>query len=130
MEPTLHAAAILLSHLLEAVTLVLLAIGALMAIKNLLQGFLARRPANEITLGVWQGLSRWVMVGLEFLLAADLVSTVVSPSWDELGRLGVIAAIRTVLGYFLGRDLEEARKIARETTEAARRGHGNGRNAA
>jgi len=124
MEDILHTAALYLSHLLEAITLVLLGIGALMAIKDLLAGGLARRPVNGITLGVWQGLSRWVIVGLEFLLAADLVSTVVSPSWDELGRLGVIAAIRTVLGYFLSRDLQEARKIARENAGLAQRDRG------
>lgn len=119
MEHLLHGSALLLSQALEAITLVLLAIGALLALKNLLAGFLARLPANEVALGAWQGLSRWVMVGLEFLLAADLVATVVSPSWDELGRLATIAGIRTVLGYFLGRDLQEARKIARENAELA-----------
>ena len=119
MEQALHDAAILLSHALEAVTLLLLGVGAILALKNLVVGAIARLPADQIALSAWQGLSRWVMVGLEFLLAADLVSTVVSPTWDELGRLGVIAAIRTVLGYFLGRDLQEARKIARENAELA-----------
>ena len=125
MEEVLHASARMLSQLLEAATLVLLALGALLAIKNLFAGLFARRPASEVALSVWQGLSRWVMVGLEFLLAADLVSTVVSPSWDELGRLATVAAIRTVLGFFLGRDLEAARKIALENEEraaSARRG--------
>ena len=115
MEELLHASAQLLSRLFEAATLVLLALGALMAVRNLVAGALARRPANEVALEVWQGLSRWTMVGLEFLLASDLVSTVVSPSWDELGRLATVAAIRTLLGFFLGRDLEAARKIAAKT---------------
>jgi uncharacterized membrane protein len=119
MEEVLHNSAHVLSQLLEAATLVLLTLGALMALKNLVAGFLARHPPAEVALDVWQGLSRWTMVGLEFLLAADLVSTVVSPSWDELGRLGAIAAIRTVLGFFLGRDLEAARKVARENAEMA-----------
>lgn len=119
MEEVLHQSARVLSQLLEAATLVLLALGALMAVINLIAGFAARRPPNEVSLAVWQGLSRWVMVGLEFLLASDLVSTVVSPSWDELGRLGAIAAIRTLLGFFLGRDLEAARRIARENAETA-----------
>jgi len=119
MEELLHASAQLLSRLFEAATLVLLALGALMAVRNLVAGALARRPANEVALEVWQGLSRWTMVGLEFLLASDLVSTVVSPSWDELGRLATVAAIRTLLGFFLGRDLEAARKIARENAEMA-----------
>jgi len=119
MEELLHACAHFLSQFLEGATLVLLALGALMAISRLGSGLIARRPANEVALDVWQGLSRWVMVGLEFLLAADLVSTVVSPSWDELGRLATIAAIRTLLGFFLGRDLEAARRIARENAEMA-----------
>ncbi|MGJ7509247.1 DUF1622 domain-containing protein [Variovorax sp. GT1P44] len=119
MEELLHTSAHILSRLLEAATLVLLALGALMAVMNLFTGFLAGRPPAEVALGVWQGLSRWMMVGLEFLLAADLVSTVVSPSWDELGRLATIAGIRTVLGFFLGRDLEAAHRMARENAELA-----------
>ncbi|MDM0107947.1 DUF1622 domain-containing protein [Variovorax sp. J22R24] len=119
MEELLHTSAHILSRLLEAATLVLLALGALMAFTKLISGLLTRQPPNEVALTVWQGLSRWMMVGLEFLLAADLVSTVVSPSWDELGRLATIAAIRTVLGFFLGRDLEAARRIARENAELA-----------
>src|SRR3954454_16963687 len=117
MDEVLHTLARALSQLFEAATLVLLALGALLALKNLIAGLLARRPADEVALDVWRGLSRWMMVGLEFLLAADLASTVVSPSWDELGRLGAIAAIRTLLGFFLGRDLESARRIAREDAD-------------
>jgi uncharacterized membrane protein len=118
MEHLLHQSAVALSQVLEAITLLLLAVGALFALRNLCVGFFQGRPANEVALSTWQGLSRWVMVGLEFLLAADLASTVVSPSWDELVRLATIAAIRTVLGYFLGRDLKEARAIAQENAEA------------
>ncbi len=124
MEEALHASAHLLSQLLEAATLALLTLGALLALSNLVAGLLRRHSPSEVALDVWQGLSRWTMVGLEFLLAADLVSTVVSPSWDELGRLGTIAEIRTVLGFFLGRDLETARKIARENAELARANQG------
>ncbi|MDM0065113.1 DUF1622 domain-containing protein [Variovorax sp. J31P207] len=119
MEQLLHASAIILSQLLEAATLVLLAVGALLATKNLLVGAFTGASASALSLSVWQGMSRWLMVGLEFMLAADLVSTVVAPTWDELGRLATIAAIRTLLGFFLGRDLELARRISLETEEAA-----------
>jgi len=118
MESALHASAALLSQFLEGATLVLIALGTLLAIRNLIGGALQRLPAEEIALKAWQGLSRWIMVGLEFLLASDLVSTVVAPSWDELGRLATIAAIRTVLGYFLGRDLAEARRLTQEKASA------------
>ena len=111
MEEALHISAHLLSQLLEAATLVMIALGALLAMWNLVAGLVRRHLTSEVALDVWQGLSRWMIVGLEFLFAADLVSTVVSPTWDELARLGAIATIRTVLGFFLGRDVEAARKM-------------------
>lgn len=52
--------------------------------------------------------ARWLIAGLTFLLAADIIDTIITPDWDEIGRLAATAAIRTFLNYFLERDLEEA----------------------
>ena len=49
----------------------------------------------------------WLILGLEFMLAADIVRTVVSPTWEQLGQLASIAFIRTFLNYFLEKDLEK-----------------------
>ncbi len=51
---------------------------------------------------------RWLIAGLTFQLAADIVHTAVAPTWEELGRVAAIAVIRTFLGYFLERDVKEA----------------------
>jgi uncharacterized membrane protein len=48
----------------------------------------------------------WLLLGLEFQLAADIVRSAISPTWTEIGQLGAIAAIRTVLNYFLEKDIE------------------------
>jgi uncharacterized membrane protein len=48
----------------------------------------------------------WLLLGLEFELAADIVASIVSPTWQDIGELGAIAVIRTFLNYFLERDLE------------------------
>ena len=58
---------------------------------------------------VWLRLGRWLVAGLTFQLAADVLATAVTTSWDEVGRLAAIAAIRTFLNYFLERDLGEIR---------------------
>ena len=50
---------------------------------------------------------RALVLGLEFQLAADILGTAVSPSWDHLGKLGAIAVIRTFLNFFLTRELKE-----------------------
>ena len=47
-------------------------------------------------------LGRFLALGLEFQLAADILETAVAPSFEEIGKLGAIAAIRTALNYFLG----------------------------
>lgn len=119
MEQALHLLAERLSQTLQFITMLLLAFGTAAALWNLARGLFAGRPASAVTLEVWQGLSRWLLLGLEFMLAADLIDTAVSPNWDDIGKLGAIAAIRTVLGFFLGRDIELARRIAEEPSALA-----------
>ena len=52
----------------------------------------------------------WLVVALEFQLAADIVATIVSPNSAHLIELGAIAVIRTFLNYFLGKELREERE--------------------
>jgi uncharacterized membrane protein len=59
------------------------------------------------------GFGRWLILGLEFALAADIVNSVISPTWNDIGQLAAIAVIRTFLNYFLERDIIEARRIGR-----------------
>lgn len=59
---------------------------------------------------IWMNFGRWLVAGLTFQLAADLVGTSFEPTWDEIGHLAAIAAIRTFLSYFLDREMEDARE--------------------
>jgi uncharacterized membrane protein len=54
-------------------------------------------------------LARYLALALEFQLGADILSTAVAPSWDQIGKLGAIAVIRTALNYFLTREMREER---------------------
>lgn len=63
----------------------------------------SRRARRE----VWTKFAMWIVLALEFALAADIVRTAIAPTWDDIGRLGAIALIRTALNYFLERDMEE-----------------------
>nr|WP_263858136.1 DUF1622 domain-containing protein [Waterburya agarophytonicola] len=46
-------------------------------------------------------------LSLEFLLAADIAATAVAPTWEKLGQLAAISAIRTFLNFFLQREIHE-----------------------
>jgi len=62
-------------------------------------------------------LGHWLSVALELLLAADILKTAVAPTWDDIGRLAAIAAIRTALNYFLDREVREEERRTRERRE-------------
>lgn len=49
----------------------------------------------------------WLALALEFLLAADIIQTTASPTYEHLIELGAIAIIRTFLNYFLSKELNE-----------------------
>lgn len=65
-------------------------------------------------------------LALELLLAADILRTAVAPTWDDIGKLAAIAAIRTVLNYFLEKELRqmEKRVETESTTEPKQPVHG------
>ena len=75
------------------------------------RSLLARKPAdfNAIRLV----LARYLAMALEFQLGADILSTAVAPSWNEIGKLGAVAVIRTALNYFLSKEMEEERRTAK-----------------
>ena len=52
-------------------------------------------------------LARFLALALELQLAADLLATTVAPNWNQIGKLGAIAVIRTGLNYFLAREVKE-----------------------
>ncbi|PKL64815.1 MAG: hypothetical protein CVV32_06990 [Methanomicrobiales archaeon HGW-Methanomicrobiales-3] len=48
-----------------------------------------------------------IVFGLEFLIAADILTTVIAPTQEELINLAVVVVIRTILGYFLAKEAAE-----------------------
>ncbi|CAG0947123.1 hypothetical protein ANRL1_03703 [Anaerolineae bacterium] len=52
-------------------------------------------------------LGRALVLGLEFTVASDILATVVSPTRDELIDLGAIILLRSLLNYFLEREMRQ-----------------------
>lgn len=50
---------------------------------------------------------RNIVLALEFFIAADIIESFVVPDYYEIGLLAVLVLIRTVLSYFLNRELEQ-----------------------
>jgi uncharacterized membrane protein len=54
---------------------------------------------------IWLKFATWILLALEFALAADILRTAVAPTWEDIWKLAVIATIRTMLNYFLAKDI-------------------------
>jgi uncharacterized membrane protein len=92
---------------LEAAAVLIIAIGAAVAlIGSLSPPYGVRGPFLEKKL-VYLRFGMWLLLGLEFELASDIIRSVIAPTWMDLGKLGAIAFIRTFLNFFLERDLEK-----------------------
>jgi uncharacterized membrane protein len=111
VEQLLHQAAHYIALGIEVVAITIITWGAVEAVIGILRVMSGRETKSEDRRHVWLAFARWLVAGLTFQLAADLVNTSFNPTWDELGRLAVIAAIRTFLSFFLDRELADTREL-------------------
>lgn len=116
MEGSLQNAAELIALVLEAISILVISLGGIEALYRTLWPLLRRQITHGMRRAAWLSLARWLVLGLEFMLAADIVRTVIDPDWTELGQLAATAVIRTFLNFFLERDLDAAERT-RETHE-------------
>ena len=92
--------------IINLIALLLISAGTLEAFGGALGALMPGRR-GEVLRPVWTRYSHWLVAGLTFQLAADIIETSAAPSWDDIGRLAAIAAIRTFLNFFLERDISE-----------------------
>jgi uncharacterized membrane protein len=93
----------------DAATVAVIAWGAVLALWRVILTARGKvgHPAKR---DIWVRFAGWIALALEFALAADIARTALAPSWDQIGQLAAIAAIRTFLNLFLGRDIAEMEK--------------------
>ena len=87
---------------------------------------------DQLARQAWLRYARWLVAGLTLQLAADIIETSISTSWQTIGRVGAIAVIRTFLNYFLERDVEQQQRECAlpEPAQPPARGSGAGPGAA
>jgi uncharacterized membrane protein len=104
---------------INAMALVIIAVGAIEMFFRCMRALFERSPAGRELPAGYLRFARWLIAGLTFQLAADVIATASAPTWDDIGRLAAIAVIRTFLNYFLERDLVEAQELPSEKNREA-----------
>jgi uncharacterized membrane protein len=111
MEALLHDIARYIALGVEAIAILIIVIGSIEAVVNIVRLLAASQPTSMQKRTVWLEFAGWLVAALTFQLAADIVTTSFSPTWDEVGRLAAVAAIRTFLSYFLDHEVENTRRL-------------------
>lgn len=107
-QDTLVAVIDVLVRLIEAAGALVIFVGAVLAFVRFIV-FAVRDRRSEFLTPIRLSLARYLTLGLEFQLAGDILRTAIAPTFQEIGQLAAIAAIRTALNYFVGREIRQER---------------------
>jgi uncharacterized membrane protein len=112
-QDTLVAVIDVLVRLIEAAGALVIFVGAVLAFVRFLLSSVQDRRTERLT-PIRLAFARYLTLGLEFQLAGDILRTAVAPTYREIGQLAAIAAIRTALNYFVGREIRQERAEIRD----------------
>lgn len=91
--------------------------GVIVAMWNFIK---SRLRKSSMTKSMYQisiiknSLGAYVLFSLEVLIAADIIETIVKPTLEDIVRLAAIVAIRTVISYFLNKEIMETKELIDE----------------
>ena len=95
--------------LINAMALIIIVAGTIEAFYSVVRN-VATSADGQRKQEIWARFAHWLVAGLTFQLAADILGTSVTDDWETIGRIAAIAVIRTFLNFFLDRDLANIRE--------------------
>lgn len=100
----------ILATTIGIVSLLIIVYGTLIALISFLKNELGRLNGSYSPLNIRKlraSFGTYLLLGLEFLIASDILKTVLDPGVDELVILAGVVVIRTVLSVFLNKEIKE-----------------------
>jgi len=102
---------------IDAIALLVIVVGTVQVLFRVAQAMFKPLP-DLVAREAWLRYARWLVAALTFQLAADIIETSISTSWQTIGRVGAIAVIRTFLNYFLERDVAQQQRECEPGSQA------------
>lgn len=111
LEETFNVVANYVALGVEFGAVIVVAFGSAQAVLALIRAIATGTADSLRGREIWLKFATWILLALEFALAADIVRTAVAPTWDDIWKLAVIAVVRTMLNYFLAKDIAAFSKL-------------------
>jgi len=105
---TLHEILLIIQRSVSFVGVMVIFIGVLVALGQFAYYLLTNQAVknNHYLNAIRMRLGKTLILGLEFIVAADLIGTTTTPDYYALGMLAIIVVIRTILSFTLNRELQ------------------------
>lgn len=102
-----HTVILTIQHSISLVGVLIILTGVLLALGQYLVYVFSFHPIQQGSMinSIRLSLGRVLILGLEFIIAADLIGTTTTPDYYAVGLLAIIVLIRTVLSFSLNREL-------------------------
>ncbi len=105
---------------IEAVGALIMVVGGAVVMLRYVRSVLSNRPDRQDYHRLRSDLGRVILLGLEVLIVADIVRTIiVEPSLESVGALGAIVLIRTILSFSLDIEIDGELPWRRKQSERA-----------
>lgn len=102
-----HSVVNILTIIIQILGLIVIITGIFKAAGSFFRNLIARESMEDAMIDSRLQLGYSFSLGLGFLIGASILQSIVSFTWDDIGKLASIILIRTVLNYFLTRDIKE-----------------------
>lgn len=103
----IHSIIVFIQHTISLIGILIIISGVVFCMFQYIYGIISGQfvgQASNIN-SIRLNLGRVLILGLEFIVAADLIGTTTTPDYYELGILAIIVVIRTILSFSINREL-------------------------
>ncbi len=100
--------------LCQVLAIVIILIGIIKAMYIYVKNTFSKGAVRESIESCRMELGHSFSLGLSFLIGGSILRTTLAPTWEDIGQLAAIIAIRTVLNYFLMLEISKIVKVKKD----------------
>lgn len=113
LDSTLMVCLDWLMMILNLASIIILVVGVFLVLKMLFDWRTLKKDygqRNSRNAEIRKLLASYILLSLEVLVVADIIESVIKPTWTDILKLALIILIRTIISYFLNLEIEEQQR--------------------
>src|SRR5699024_930627 len=113
LDSTLMVCLDWLMMILNLASIIILVVGVFLVLKTLFDWRTLKKDygqRNSRNAEIRKLLASYILLSLEVLVVADIIESVIKPTWADILKLALIILIRTIISYFLNLEIEEQQR--------------------